>query len=234
MRASPALLDLPDDTAGHVIPCEKLGGSAGVAVSRHVAPPLLGRIRGLVDIERRNVVVHETAALGVRERAALSSHTLGHQDASHARWPHHTRRVELDELHVDQLRPRVVPQRVSVPCALPTVGRDLEGAPETAGGQDHRAGLKDSEVAALPIVPEGADHTFSVLEEPGDGTLLIVIEPLMYAVVLKRPDHLQAGTVTDVGEPRVGVTAEVPLKDFPILRPVENRSPLLEFPHSTR
>ncbi len=87
--------------------------------------------------------------------------------------------------------------------------------------------MKDSEVAAVPIVSEGADNTFSVLEEPSDGTLLIVIETLMYTVVLKRPDHLQAGTVTDVGEPRVGMTAEVSLKNLPLLGPVENRTPLL-------
>ena len=140
----------------------------------------------------------------------------------------------MDELHVDQFRPRVIPQRVSVTGALPTVGRDLKSAPEAAGGQDDGTRVKDSELPALAVVPEGAHHAISVLEESGDGTLLIVIETLMYAVVLKRPDHLQAGTITDVGEPWVGVTAEVSLEDSAILRPVENRSPFLEFPNSIR
>ena len=165
VRASPALFDLPDDAASHVISREKFRGSAGVAVSGHVAPPLLGRIRGLVHVERGNVVVHETAALRILERAALSSHALGDEDAADAGRPHHTRRVELNELHVDQLRPGLVPQRVSITRALPTVGRDLERPPEAAGGQDHGAGPEDSESAILPVVPERADHAFSVLEE---------------------------------------------------------------------
>ena len=56
----------------------------------------------------------------------------------------------------------------------------------------------------------------------------------MHAMVLEGADHLHAGSVAHVGEPRVCVTAEVSLKDLPVLRPVENRAPLLEFVDPSR
>ncbi len=46
--------------------------------------------------------------------------------------------------------------------------------------------------------------------------------------VLERPDHLQAGPVADVGEPGVGVAAEVALEDAALLGPVEDGAPLLQ------
>ena len=52
--------------------------------------------------------------------------------------------------------------------------------------------------------------------------------PVVDAVVLERADHLEAGAVADVGEPRVAVAAEVALEDAPVLRAVEERAPVLE------
>ena len=50
----------------------------------------------------------------------------------------------------------------------------------------------------------------------------------MDALVLEGPDHLQAGAVADVGEPRVGMPAEVALEDAAVLGAVEDGAPLLQ------
>ena len=46
--------------------------------------------------------------------------------------------------------------------------------------------------------------------------------------VLERADHLEAGPVADVGEPRVRVAAERPLQDAAVRGPVEDGAPVLE------
>src|SRR5207249_6161927 len=53
-----------------------------------------------------DVIEHEALALVVLEHPAVAPNALGHEDPAHGRWPHHPRRVELDELHVDQIRAR--------------------------------------------------------------------------------------------------------------------------------
>ena len=47
-------------------------------------------------------------------------------------------------------------------------------------------------------------------------------------LVLQRADHLQAGAVPDVREPRVPVSAEVALVDQTVLRAVEDGAPVLQ------
>ena len=99
-------LDLAVDAPRHVVAREQLGGPARVLVALRVAPAFLGVGRGLRLVVVRNVVEHEAAAFAVPQHAAFAAHALGHQDAAHARRPHHARGVELHELHVDQLRRR--------------------------------------------------------------------------------------------------------------------------------
>src|SRR5205085_3519063 len=53
-------------------------------------------------------------------------------------------------------------------------------------------------------------------------------DALVHGVLLEDADHLEAGAVTNVREPRVAVAAEVALEDEPVLRPVEQRAPFLE------
>src|SRR5262249_48874974 len=55
--------------------------------------------------ELGDVVEHEPLALAVLQRSAVPAHALGDEDAAHRRWPHHPRRMELHELHVDQVAP---------------------------------------------------------------------------------------------------------------------------------
>ena len=58
------------------------------------------------------------------------------------------------------------------------------------------------------------------------------VDALVDAVVLQRADHLQAGAVADVRQPRIAVAAEVALQDAAVLRAVEDRAPGLQLAHA--
>ena len=62
------------------------------------------------------------------------------------------------------------------------------------------------------------------------GVLLLQRDDLL----LQGADHLQAGAVADVRQPRVLVAAEVPLADLALGGPVEQRAPRLQLPDPVR
>jgi hypothetical protein len=53
------------------------------------------------------------------------------------------------------------------------------------------------------------------------------------AALLERADHLEAGTIADVREPRIFVPAEVALEDATVLRAIEEGAPRLELVHAS-
>ena len=88
--------------------------------------------------------------------------------------------------------------------------------------------LKTLEPAALAIVAERAGDAVAVLEQRDDRALHVDVDAAMDAVILERADHLEAGAVADVREPRIAVAAEVALQDAAVRRAVEHRAPRLE------
>ena len=136
--------------------------------------------------------------------------------------------MELDELHVDQLGAGVVGERVAVAGVFPAVARDLVGAADAAGRQHDRLRAEHLEAAALALVAERAGDAVAVLEQRDDRALHVHVDALMDAVILQRADHLEAGAVADVGEPRIAVAAEVALEDAAVLGAIEDRAPRLE------
>ena len=114
------------------------------AARRAAALGHLGVDRARDDVAGRElhplgvVALHEALAVRVAEHAALAAHGLGHQQARDARRPDHPGRVELDELHVDELRARLVGERVAVAGALPRVRGDLVAAAGAAGREHER------------------------------------------------------------------------------------------------
>ncbi len=120
MRAAPAGLDLPDDAAGDVVAGEELGRAAGVLVPLRVAPPLLGIVGGLAAVVLGDVVEHEAAPLAVAEHPAFTADAFGDEQPLHARRPDHPGRMELHELHVDQLGAGPIREPVPVAGALPS------------------------------------------------------------------------------------------------------------------
>ena len=73
VRQSAACLDLADDAAGDVIAGQQLGRAPGALVALRVAPALLGIRRRLRLVVVRDVVEHESTALGVLQHAALAA-----------------------------------------------------------------------------------------------------------------------------------------------------------------
>jgi len=139
--------------------------------------------------------------------------------------------VELDELHVDQLRSGVVGQRVSVPGILPAVAGNAEGSPDASGGHDHSLGLEYAEAPSLAIVGEGSDHPPVTFEERRHRLLHVEVDALVDAVILQRTNQFETGSVAYVGQPGIGVAPEVALQDAAVRCAIEHRAPRLEFPH---
>ena len=52
------------------------------------------------------------------------------------------------------------------------------------------------------------------------------------AVILQGADHLEAGAVAHVGEPRIAMAAEIALQDAAVLGAVEQRAPGFQFAHA--
>ena len=67
-------------------------------------------------------------------------------------------------------------------------------------------------------------------QQPQDRAFHEDVDARRRRTVLQRADHLQAGAVADVRQPRVAVAAEVALQDAAVLRAVEERAPVLELP----
>src|SRR5262249_41826098 len=160
-------------------------------------------------------------AVLVPERAAFAADALRDQGAADARRPDHAGRVELHELGVEELGAEEVGQALAVAGALPRVRVDLERAADAAGRQDDGLRLEDAQGAVLAPVPARAGHPVAISEKPRHRALHVDVHPGVDAVLLESPDHLEAGPVADVGEPRVLVAAEVALEDAPVLRPIE-------------
>ena len=140
--------------------------------------------------------------------------------------------MELDEFHVHQVGAGLHRQRVTVAGVLPGVGGDLVGLADAAGREDHGGGVELHEGARLaPVRISPGDPVAGLAlfgEQLQDRALHEDVDPRGDGLVLKGPDHLQAGAVTDVSETSEAVTAEVTLQDPAIGCAVKDRSPLLE------
>ena len=139
MRAPPSFTHFALNASCHMIARQQLGRAAGGLVALCVAPAFFFAVCGLALVVVGNIVEHEALAIGVSQHASLTAHALGDENSLHARRPHHPRRMELDELHVNQLRTCIVGQRMPVARVLPAVARDVKCAPDAAGREDHCA-----------------------------------------------------------------------------------------------
>ena len=91
--------------------------------------------------------------------------------------------------------------------------------------------MEHHETARFPPVAEGTGDAFAVFEELDDRALHEDVDALVDRVLLERPNHLEAGAISDVREAGVAVTAEVALEDAPVGGAVEDGAPLLELEH---
>src|SRR6202034_2214027 len=160
-----------------------------------------------------DIVEHESATLFVSQDSAFAAHAFCHQKSADAWRPDHSGGVELDELHVHELRARVIRQRVAIPRALPTVAGDFVCPANAACSQDDGLGVEDLEPPVLALVSHGADDAIAVLQERDDREFHVDVDALMNSVILQGADHFEAGAVADVGEARISMAAEVALEN---------------------
>ena len=142
--------------------------------------------------------------------------------------------MELDELHVDQVSTGPHRHGVAIGSVLPRVRRDFPTTTDATGRQHNGLGAEDDEAAAFALVTETAGDAFAVFQQPANCAFHMHVEALMHAFVLQRADHLQARAVTDMGQPRVGVSAEIALQHPAVLGPIEHRAPLFQFADAVR
>jgi hypothetical protein len=142
--------------------------------------------------------------------------------------------MELDELHVDELGAGEIGQGVPVAGVFPGVRGDLVGPADATGGKDHRPGREDQRPAVRPPVAERATNPVGPGQQRRDRALHVDVDARRHDPVLEGPDHLQPGAVADVGQARVGVTAERPLEDPAVARPVEHGAPALQLTDPVR
>jgi hypothetical protein len=154
VRAAAPGLHLAHDAARDVIARQQLRRALRGLVALRVAPAFFFVGRRLVAVRLRDVVEHEAASFLVQEDPAFAADALGDEDALHARRPDHARRVELDELHVHQLRAGLIRERVAVARAFPAVAGDLVRAARAARRQDDGARVEHLEPPALALVPD--------------------------------------------------------------------------------
>ena len=224
-------LDLAVDGARYLVTREQVGGAPVLLVGIPGVRFLL--VVGRLALEElRDVIEHEPLALVVLQGAAVAAHALGDENPANGGRPHHPGRVELHELHVDEVGTRPQRGRLAVTGVLPRVRGDLPGLADAAGGQDDRLGLEEHELAGVAPVAHRARDAVAVLEQALDLALHVDVDALVNRVVLERADHLQPRAVAHVGQPRVAVAAEVALEDQAVLGAIEQRAPALQLQHA--
>src|SRR5215467_9595027 len=128
----------------------------------------------------------------------------------------------------------MIRQRMSVTGAIPTVARDFVRFADPTSGEDDCFSLENFEMAALPIVSKRANNAIPILEQRDDAPLHVHIDPLMYAVILQRPNHFQAGTIPYMGKSWILMAAKIPLENTTVPRAIEHCAPSLELTHTSR
>src|SRR5690348_15697807 len=106
--------------------------------------------------------------------------------------------MKLDVFHVDQLRARMVRERVAGAGAIQAVARDLIGFTHVASREHDRFRAEEVTSPALAIVTKRGADPLAVLEQSKDADFHVHIDPAMHAVVLQGPDHLETGAITDM------------------------------------
>ena len=200
--------------------CAVTQRAASSSVAAYSLPSVLGQVPG-----------HEPLAVLVAQDAALAADGLGDEQALHARRPDHSGRVELHELHVDQLGARLEREGVPIAAVLPRVRGDRVGLADAAGGQDHRLRREEHGGAGRPPIAERAGDAGLAGDDPGDRALHEHVDARRDGAILEGPDHLQPRAIADVGESRVGVATERALEDAPVAGAVEDRAPQLQLAH---
>src|SRR3982751_5294593 len=139
--------------------------------------------------------------------------------------------MKLDVLHVDQLRARMVGQRVTVARAIPAVARDLVSLPDPTGREDDGFRAKNPKPPTLAVVAECSADSAAILQQGENTNLHVNINAAVDPVILQGANHFQTCPIADVREARVFMASEISLQNATILCPIEDCAPSLKFAH---
>ena len=239
MGAPAPFADLGVDRPRDVVPRRQLGrpprvGLLALGQGGHPAGRLLVRGGVLRPPVLGQVVPHEPFAVLVAQDPALAADRLGDEQPANARRPDHPGRVELDELHVDQLGAGLIGEGLAVAAVLPGVGRDLVGLADPAGRQHDRLGREHDRLPGRAPVAERAGDPGRPRDQARDRALHVDLDAERDRPVLEGADHLEAGPVADVRQPRVRMATERSLQDPAVRGPVEDGAPQLELADARR
>src|SRR5262249_6183184 len=162
------------------------------------------------------------------EDATFSTYALRHQDALYARRPHHSRGMELHELHVEHRRARLIRQRLSVSRVFPAIAGHAKGTSDAPRSQHNGLRVKDHEASSFALIGECAHAAIAIHQQLDNGRLSMNLYPLMDAMILQRADHFQSSAITHVCQARIAMAAEVPLADLTLFCAIEDGTPRFE------
>ncbi len=123
---------------------------------------------------------------------------------------------------------------MSVAGIFPTVTCNLVCPPDAAGCQDDRCRLENQETAALAVITKRPRDLPILFQQLQHGGFHVNLHAEMDPVILKRPDHLQSGSIPNVSKARITMPAKIALQNAAVFRAVEKRSPSLELTHAIR
>ena len=217
-----------------------------VVLLRPAAPPFLDllvhaardEVARRQVLEGRRVALHEALAGAVAQDRALAAAALGEQHPGAV----DAGRVELPELHVLE-RDRGARRHAEAVAGVDEgVGRGGEDPPGAAGGEHHRLGLQDVQLAGLHLERGDADHrALGVADQVERHPLDEEVGPGLDVLLVERVQHRVAGAVgrgagalhrlfAVVG----GVAAERALVDRAVRIAVERHAEVLELVDDVR
>src|SRR5581483_12117811 len=88
--------------------------------------------------------------------------------------------------------------------------------------------------SALAVITKRRGDAAAIFQQRDNRVLHEDVEAEMDSMVLKRADHLKAGTVAHVRQTRIAMSAEIALKDTAVAGAIEERAPGFKFANTCR
>src|SRR5438093_13754682 len=114
---------------------------------------------------------------------------------------------------------------MSIAGIFPTVTGDFVSAANSAGCEHDCFRSENFEAAAFAFVAKGANGAIAIFQDRQDRVFHMHVDAAVHAMILQGANHLQTGTVADMGEPWIFVAAESELQRAPELGALENCPP---------
>src|SRR5262249_54757324 len=100
--------------------------------------------------------------------------------------------------------------------------------------KDDRFRFKHFESAALPVVTERTSDAITVLEQGDNRMFHVDLNSLVNPPILEGADQFQAGTIANVSESRIAMTAEIALQNSSVRGAIEDGTPRFKFTNAFR